>query len=268
MMATSFDYLDRRILSAVLLTDPLGRPISESFHVSSDEADVWQKKPGELIVRSAPTLAGHDRAFETVPTSPPLASQRINVDVRALSKAYLSRRFSLRLPLDPDPANKANDNSLFKHQQIVMPPSPSTPVTGGAAALLVRVVRTTDGHAIEGAVVRVRPSGALPEVTSMTNAIGEAMLIIPAVPLSSAGAGATVTSDYAAMADAVIDPDLVRFHSADGHFLALKEANDQVRDFIDPDDVAARLSGSATAEQSVQLASGKTRSTLIEWTPP
>lgn len=267
-MALAFDYLDRRMLGAVLLTDSLGQSLPESVQISCDDADIWQKKPGELIVRSARDLDGHDRAFEEPPMLPAIGSQRIDVDIRAGSSSYLSRRFALNLPLDPDPANKANDNSLFQHQRIVMPPSPSAQVAGGSAALLVRVTRASDDHAIEGAVVRVRPSGTLPEVTSLTNAIGEAMLIIAAVPLSSPGAGATVTSDYAAQVDAIIDPALIRFHAPEDYFSALQEAGRRQRDFIDPDDVVSRLSGAATTQQAIQLASGKTRSALIEWTPP
>ncbi len=268
MMATVFDYLDRRILGAVLLTDSFGRSLPEAVEISCNDADIWQKKPGELIVRSARGLDGHDRAFEEPPAVPAIGSQRIDVDIRTASSSYLSRRFALNLPLDPDPANQANDNSLFQYQRIIIPPSPSAQIVGGSAALLVRVTRMSDDYAIEGAVVRIRPSGSLPEVISLTNAIGEAMLIIPAVPLSSPGAGATVTGNYAAQVDAIIDPALVRFHAPEDHFSALREAGSRQRDFIDPDDVISRLSGSATAQQAVQLASGKTRSALIEWTPP
>jgi hypothetical protein len=47
---------------------------------------------------------------------------------------------------------------------------------------------------------------------ALTDAAGEALLLVPGVPLSVAGPAATVLPDLGATLDAIVDPALARFY--------------------------------------------------------
>jgi hypothetical protein len=147
-------------------------------------------------------------------------------------------------------------------------PGPSALANGLVAALLVNVRRSTDGVAIEGALVRLRPEGGRPQARALTDPAGDALLLVPGVPLASPGPGGTVRPDIAADVDAVIDPNLVRFNTDSGLDDARAAAAARVSNLIDPDDVETRLAAAATPAMTLRIAAGQTRTATISWAPP
>ena len=103
---------------------------------------------------------------------------------------------------------------------------------------------------------------------ALTDPAGDALLLVPGVPLASPGPGGTVRPDIAADLDTVIDPNLVRFNTDAGLDDARAAAAARLSNLIDPDDVETRLAATATAAMTVRIAAGQTRTATVSWVPP
>ncbi|MGE4044209.1 MAG: hypothetical protein AB7F35_05110 [Acetobacteraceae bacterium] len=264
----AWEFLDRRALALLSFVDALGRPVLTPLRIDASGIRLLTKRPGVLVVMDAAGLSAHTAAFEAPPATPVIGSISVPMDIVPADPAYGARRFALALPRDPDPANAANANSLFRAVEIPLLPGPPAAVAGMAAALRVSVTRSDDGHRIEGALVRLRPDGGRPQARAMTDAAGDALLLVPGVPLSMPGMGGVVLPDIGAELDAVIDPALVRFNAADELLAARAAAAARTTGLIDPDDVETRLGGAATGTQALRIAAGQTRTAAIAWIPP
>lgn len=263
-----WEFLDRRALAALVFVDALGRPVVSPVTVRASGVRLLVKRPGEIVITNAPGLAAHAAAFLSPPAAPAVGSLNVPLDLRPADPALGARRFAMALPRDPNPANAANANSLFRAVEIPLLPTPSAAVTGLVAALRVTVTRGDDGRRVEGALVRVRPSGGRPQAVALTDAAGDALVLVPGVPLSSPGPGGTVLPDIATDLDAVIDPALVRFNAPGALLAAQATAAARTVNFIDPDDLETRLGGAAVGLQSLRIAAGQTRTAAIAWVPP
>jgi hypothetical protein len=271
MTAIAWEYSDRRILAALRFVDVFGRAPRGPVTVRANGVRYIRPRPGEIVITSAPGLEAHAASFTTPPTTPAIGSVAVPLDLWPAETALAPRRFALTLPRDPDPANAGTAGSLF--QPIIVPllPAPSATPPGFAAALRVVVTRSTDHARVEGALVRLRPSGGLPASRALTGPSGEAVLLVPSVPLSSPGSGGTVVGDVAADLDAIVDPALARFNALTDLDSARDAAMTRTGPLIDPDDLESRLSGSATSARSVRIAAGETRIPSppeITWSPP
>jgi len=265
MTALTWDLLDRRILAAIDFMDVLGRPVTSPVKVVAPEGvRTFVKRPGALIVTEAPGLAAHSAAFDLPPSAPPAGSVRLAIDLIPADRSLAARRFELRLPRDSGVNAQA---SIFRPVQVVFLPTPAAPVGGLTAALRVGVTRSDDNRLVEGALVRLRPSGGHPQAVALTDAGGEALLLVPAIPIANPGPGAVMVNDIAADLDAIVDPALARFHAAADVMAARRAAERRISGFIDPDDLETRLAAAATASQIVRIAAGRTRSAAIRWDP-
>lgn len=265
MSVAAPELLDRRILAAVTFIDPTGLPVLSPVRVTGEGVRLQVKRPGELIVVAAPGLDDYAASFD-LPVALAIGSVSVVLDIIPSDPGYLPRQAILTLPRDPAPANNSSPGSLFRAVEIALPPSPAAPLPGLAAGMIVTVRRTDDQRRVEGALVRLTaPGGA--QAQSLTNAVGEAMLMV-SVPLSSTGPGATVLPDVAATYDVIIDPALARFHADADLDAARAAAAARTGGFIDLDDLTARLGGQASAQQAVRVASGRVRSAAFAWTPP
>jgi hypothetical protein len=268
MSATlSFKFLDRRVLAGLSFVDPLGRLVQRPVAVRAVDPAVklYAKRAGEIVITDAPGLDQQISSFDPPAPPPALGSIAAVLDVKPADSGLGARRFTLKLPRNSDPA-RADAVSSF----VVVPllASPAGRVTGLVAAIRVHAGRSSDGFAIEGALVRLRPEGARPEVWGLTDAAGEALLLGAGVPIASPGPGATVQADIGGMVDAIVDPALARFNAPDALQTARREAANRLSGFVDPDDLATRLSATATAPIAVRVAPGQTRTVTIEWTAP
>jgi hypothetical protein len=267
MLARAFDVLDRRALALLTFVDALGAPVLSPVTVRGEGVSLFVKRPGALVVSGAPGLATYAAAFDPVPPAPGVGSVEVELDIRPSDPALGARRFVLGLPRDPDPANAALATSLFQPVEVPLLPTPLASPTGLAAALAVTVRRADDGRRVEGALVRLRPEGGRPEARAFTDAAGDALLLVPGVPLASPGAGAVVRPDIGADLDAVIDPALARFHRAEDVEAARDAARRRGTGFIDPDTLPANAGVSIAPAQSVRIEAGRTRIATIAWTP-
>jgi hypothetical protein len=259
MTTLAWEYADRRVLAALRFVDVLGRAPRGPVTVKANGLRYVRPRPDEIVITAAPGLDAYTASFPMPPAAPAIGSVAVLLDLWPADPALAPRRFALTLPRDPDPANAGTAGSLF--QPIVVPllPAPSATPTGFAAALRVVVTRSTDKARIEGALVRVRPAGGLPQSRALTAATGEAVLLVPSLPLASPGSGGTVVGDVAADLDAIVDPLLARFNATADLDAGRAAALEPNRPLIDPDDLESRLGGAATAARSIRIAAGETR---------
>ncbi len=267
MLATSFDLLDRRVLGLLTFVDARGGRVLSPVSVIADGVRVFVKRPGALVIAEAPGFAAYTAAFEQIPAAPAIGSVTVQLDIRPADPALGARRAGVALPRDPDPARADQPGSLFRPVEIALLPTPLAELSGLVAALSVTVRRADDDRRVEGALVRLRPAGGRPEARAITDAAGDALLLVPGVPLASPGAGAVVRPDLGAELDAVVDPLLARFHRDEEIGQARDAARGRTRGLIDPDDLAARLGGAATAPQTLRIEAGRTRAATIAWPP-
>lgn len=261
------EWVERRILAAIVFLDALGQRVRVPVAASAPGATIRQKEPGMLVVAGAPGLADHVRSFAAPPGVPAVGSVELPLDLVPADPALAPRAAVVLLPRDPDPAATANANSLFRPQEIVLWPSPLAVPTGLAAALRITLRRADDGRRIEGAVVRVQPEGR-PAALALTDAAGEALLLVPGVPLATPGDGAVVLPDIGATVMARLDPAAARFHADAALAAARADAARRRAALPDPDTLLTRPGLTATAERAVRLAAGRTRHLDLDWTPP
>lgn len=266
MVAVAYELLDRRALALLTFVDALGADVVAPVAVVGAGVRAFVKRPGAVVITAAPGFDAYAAAFDPLPA---VAAASLPLDLRPYDPALAPRRIALALPRDPDPdpARTVLPGSLFRPVEVTLLPTPRSALRGLTAALSVVVRRSTDNARVEGALVRLRPEGGRPEARALTDAAGEALLLVPGLPLASPGAGAVVRPDIGADLDAVVDPALARFH-ADAELAAARDAaRRRDQGFIDPDDLAARLGGAAAPAQAVRIEAGRTRTATITWTP-
>jgi hypothetical protein len=247
-------WAETNALGALRVTDAVtGRAVTAPVIISAPGLTLLRKSVADHVIMASDDLgAGLDAPIE----------------VRPLGGAYLARRFVLHLPRDSNPANAALPTSIFQPAAIPLMPAPAYPATGNNALLRVTVRRSTDGARIGGAVLRLR-TGPLPapDVHAMSDAAGEALIVVPNVPLTSPGPGATVVGDVPAQLDVLVDPALASF-TADADIDAARSvAQARTTGFLDPDDIVTRLGPAAPAAVAVRIASGRVAFAAITWVP-
>lgn len=252
--APRIEWLERSALGALRVTDAVtGRAVAAPVIVSAPGLHLLRKGVADYVIMAADALgAGLD----------------VPVEVQPLGGAYLARRIMLHLPRNPDPANAGLSTSIFQPAAIPLLPAPSYPATGNMALLRVTLRRSTDGARVGGAVVRLRTAPLpAPDVHSTSDVAGEALIVVPDVPLTSPGPGATVVGDVPAQLDVLVDPALASFTADADLDAARRIAQARTTGFIDPDDIIARLGPAAPAAITVRVASGRVAFATATWVP-
>jgi hypothetical protein len=262
------DLLDRRALALLAFVDAYGRPLQASVQIEGEGVKMVAKGNGQYAVLAAKGLEAHTAAFLAPPGAPALRSLHIQLDCTPLTRTLAPRRFDLRLPRDPDPTHREQPNSLFQPVPIEILPTAAGPVTGSAAVLRVSVTRSGDGKTIEGALVRAQTDNGLFAARALTDARGEACLLFAALPLSFAGAGATVDPDTPARVTVDVDPAVARFHAPADIPAAVTEAAGRTTGLIDPDALAAALPADFPSGTALRVAAGRQLSLALTWTAP
>lgn len=266
MMLTP-DLLDRRALALLAFVDAYGRPVEGPVQVEGDGVQTVAKGEGRYAVLAAKGLEAYTATFAPTPGTPALRSKPIQLDCTPATRTLAPRGFSLALPRDGDPAHREQADSLFQPVTIELLPTAAGPVLGSAAALRVNVTRAGDGAAIEGALVRAQTDVGLFAARALTDARGEACLLFAALPLSFAGAGASVDPDTPARVIVDVDPAVARFHATADIPAAVAAAATRT-DHPDPDALAAALPATFPSGTAFRVAAGRQLSLALTWTAP
>jgi len=264
-MMLSPDLLDRRALALLALVDPFGRPLQGPALLSGEGLRSVAKPGGRWAILACKGLEAHVVAFAAPPASPAVGSVACAIDIRPADSGLSPRRAVVPLPRDPDPAHKGEDDSLFAPVRITLLPSPRCAVPATSAAVRVTVRKRNDGRRVANALVRVASDNGQFAAQSVTDAAGEALVIMPDFPLSFTGGGGSVSDALPAKVTAVADPaSAVLVDDADAT-AALAGAAGQSSGWPDPDALAAAFPVPATGAAGVLLSTRAVAATEVEW---
>lgn len=267
-MMLSPDLLDRRALALLALVDPFGRPLVGPALLTGDGLRTVAKSEGRWAVLGCKGLEAHVGSFESAPASPAQGSVACAIDIRPADAGLAPRRAVVPLPRDPDPANRGEDDSLFEPVTIALLPSPRCPIPGTSAAVRVTVRKRNDGRRVANALVRVASNNGQFAAQSVTDAAGEALVIVADFPMSFTGGGGSVSAALPAKVTAVADPaSAVLIEDADVS-AALAGAATQSSGWPDPDALADAFPVPAAGAVNVQLSTRQVATAEVEWRAP
>lgn len=199
--------VETRILGALRCVDAItGTPVGHALDVRADGADILLNRSGLHILRRAAALAAHEASFETPPVLPAIGSVQLALTVSDPLGVYLPRRATLALPRDPNPANAAAPDSLFRPAELPLFPSPSAPVAVNWAVLRVSVAATT-GESLGGALLRVLRNGSVLG-RGLSDWRGEALVPVAGVPVTtfSEDENSVVSNEIDVVLQVIFDP--------------------------------------------------------------
>ncbi len=240
----STELVDRRILTALRLRDATtGVAVADRLTVTADGV-VWiRNRRGYYVASVVEGLETHVNAFESPPPTPAVGSVETEVTVTDPRGRFLSRRRTIALPRDPNPAAA---DSLFDVIDIDLFPSPIAPVAHGWAVVRATVLGSDPAERIPGALLRViRTSSSEHLASGVSDARGEALVAVPGIPVTTfdednvdpENPGPVVTTEIEATIQVIVD-----------------SAGPSIPD---PDDLEARSTVLLLREQNVFLASGR-----------
>lgn len=213
-MTRAFRELERceaRVLGALQLVDAgTEAPLVRLFEVrlfGPGQASLLRNGSGLIVVRAWSDLAAHEDAFDAPPSAPVVGSRSLRLAIRDPLGKYLPRIATLALPRDASAAQAGNAESLFQPARVPMFPSASAPTGTNWSLLRVSLTETGTGHALGGALLRVRRNGEV-LARGLTDARGEGLIAVVGVPIVtfSDHDGPVTTADLAVVLDAIFDP--------------------------------------------------------------
>lgn len=203
--------IESRVLAALRFIDAgTGADIDTPMqaHALDGAARLLRNRSGLLVVSEWAALREHRDAFSAPPAAPDIGSLTLRIAVDDPSGRYLPRTVAVPLPRDPDPANQAESDSLFRPLEVPMYPS-AAGVTGGNWSLLrVSLTEQGSGDLLGGALLRVHRNGDV-IACGMSDWRGEALVAVIGVPVMTFGddEDAVVVDEISVQLEAVFDPD-------------------------------------------------------------
>lgn len=270
------ELVDRRVLGAIELFNAatLVR-IAEPLSVRSEELSIRRNRLGLYVIHAAQGLTAHTLAFSRPPDEPAVESATYQVDVDDPEHRFLSRRAQVKLPRKP--AGIDDPGSVLVPIRIAMSPAGPAPVLPTWAIARIRV-QVAGGNQAEppglaNVLVRLTPEAGAREQTTLTDPLGEALVIVtgvaPVLPAGAPDPGAdpdavppVLTQTFAASLELVLDAAVVRPSSTN-------PLDARLLPRADPDAIARRRTeGNSDVRvinpPAVQLAAGKTERLAID----
>ncbi len=168
------------------------------------------------------------------------ANGKVVFTVSDPSSHYLSRQFTVTLPRDPDPTHVNQASSIFQPQDVFLLPASLAPASPGWAIVRASVKKTGATAVLAGALIRItRTSDQTLLAKGMSDARGEALVLVPGVPVTTfdSGGGAVMATEIDVSIQTVFDPAL--------------------SGVPDPDDLDARKSALPSSTVAAKLAAGR-----------
>jgi hypothetical protein len=178
---------DRRTLGALCFVDSATRAvIRRPLDVRAEGLSIIPNRSFLHVIVSAKVLERHVSAFESPPSDPDIGDLKFLVTVSDPIRNYLPRLVRIALPRTTDP----NDaDSLFTPISVPMYAASTRPSSPNWSVIRASVVDGDSPGAnrpVGGALVRVvREEGGTLLAGGMTDARGEAMIVVPGIPVNS-----------------------------------------------------------------------------------
>ncbi len=188
----SFEFDERNLLAAVQFVDGVTRlPVLCRVKVRADGLRILEKRNGQVLVLAKDDVA--DLA---------MVSTSCAITCLPQDTAYLPRKAKISIPRK----NDGTAASLFLPITIVLYPSVSYRCSGNLGGLLV-TVSDAQGKRVRGAVVTLTPDGNSNLASrSVSNAAGEALLLVSGAAVVHYAAG-THSENIKATVERLFDDD-------------------------------------------------------------
>lgn len=179
------EQIDRRYLGALCFVDSVTKNIvRRSLNIEAKGLRFVMNRSCLHLIVWADGLKNHLDSFVTPPNLPDVKSQVFQVTIFDPLRQYLPRIKRIELPRNPDPED---DDSLFEPVQVQMFSAPSGSLRPNWSIIRVSVFDAGQEDAkipIKGALLRiVREDGGKHIASGMTDHRGEAMIIVPGIPI-------------------------------------------------------------------------------------
>jgi len=249
--------VEQRVLGAIRCIDATALvPLTLPLTVTGAGASFLRNRSGLYVIHEWTGLAAHATVFDAAPALPAVGeAPPLDLSITEPSGHYLPRRIRLALPRDPNPANAAAANSLFRPVDIPMYPSPHAAVGANWTVLRVTVTAAAGGDLLGGALLRVTANGAV-LARGLTDWRGEALVPVAGVPVTtwSDDPAAVIVTEIAATLEAFFDPAGGRRTPASAVRAGPPPAGEPL---VDPDAIESARAGLPQASTAVQLAAGR-----------
>jgi hypothetical protein len=150
---------------------------------------------------------------------------------------------------------------------IALLPSPRCAIPATSAAVRVTVRKRTDGRRVANALVRVASDNGQFAAQSVTDAAGEALVIVPNFPMSFTGGGGSVADGLPAKVTAVADPATAVLVEDAEVLAALAGASGRASGWADPDALADAFPVPGSGAVAIRLSTRAVATTEVEWRP-
>ena len=181
--------IDRRYLGVIKCIDrATGFHLNQHMRLESDDLSFLRNRSNHYVISKAIGLELHSDAFEQAPATPADESLAFNVEVSDPKRDYLPRTIEIALPRDANPANFANNNSLFKAIDVPLYAAPKAQIMANWSTVRVSVMRDSavlGNQPVAAALLRViRESDDEILSSGLSDQRGEALVIVPGIPIT------------------------------------------------------------------------------------
>ncbi len=178
------EHVDHRALAAIrFLDEETHLPVSVPLKVAGGGLKLIRNRRGLYVVLEAPSFEDYAASFLVPGSAPPLRTFTLTAEDP--TRTYLSRRFDMKLPRDPTagPDELLPADSVFRPLDVVLYPSAMARANAGSA--IVRLtVQDKHGAPLRNALVELSLSAPALSRGGLSDARGEALVLIPGIPIA------------------------------------------------------------------------------------
>lgn len=257
------ELLDQRVLGAVRLLDATtGLPLRTMAKIQGIGIKFFRNSSGYYVIEQLAgndSLQAHTTEFVQPPDTPAIGSVTLTLNIIPLDRQYLSRRYSLKLPRDPNPLNAKQENSLFKTVDIKLFRAAIAPTSATWGVLRATVKQKDTNHRLPWALIWVRRNSDSQVIAqSLADWRGEVLIAVPGIPAMNwvEGSGPVLTSEIDVSLEVIFDPAIQKIpDTAD-----LSNLIDPNQGYLpNPDDLEGKQKGNL----AYKLAAGRDRSDTL-----
>lgn len=174
---------DQRILAAIRLVDATtSEPVLESLRVHSDSATFIRNRSNHYVIKSANGFDDYVNSFTTPAAIP--APRDVELTIVDPSNKYLTRAATVTLPRDLNPANREEDDSVFKAIDIELFRNVQSKTLVNWSLVRVSALNADESPVAGGYIRVVRISDDEILGRGFTDQRGEALIVIPGIPIT------------------------------------------------------------------------------------
>ena len=178
--------INHRYLAAIRLVDTAtGSIIKRSLSVSAEGLTFFQNLSRLYVIKRATGLEAHIDQFTSVPESPAIGSLPFEISITDPLGKYLPRQLATNLPRNSD---NEEDNNVMTPIEVSMFNAATASLNPNWSIIRASILQSTedDAQPLQGALLRVvRTDDDELLSTGLSDQRGEALIIIPGIPVTN-----------------------------------------------------------------------------------